>query len=371
MKILYITAFPPNTMTAGQNYSRQVINDLSKDNIIDLIYFSYPNHKIINLDKVNSIIEIPINKRKKFINSIFLFFLHPFFTSRFSLKIFFYIKKKAKESDLVYFDYSQVFIYSLFIKHPFKCMYCHDVIYQKYERISGLNRLILPFLRFTEKLILSSGKYIFCPSKKDMDLLKKVHLINSYSIDQYINIDINAFKRYKVNYIKNKYVFLGAWNRKENSDGLIWFLENVFPYIKKEIYFEVIGQGMPENLIEKLQKTNNINYLGFVEDFNGIILESIALIAPIFQGAGVKVKVLETLATGTPVIGTTLAFEGIEVQNIKDGFCLCEKPEDFIKKINDFEKWTISMKEDLQKRFASEYPKNKVVNYINHFVNGE
>ena len=42
-----------------------------------------------------------------------------------------------------------------------------------------------------------------------------------------------------------------------------------------------------------------------------MIANSRALIAPVFSGAGVKVKVLEALACGTPVVGTDIAFEGI------------------------------------------------------------
>jgi glycosyltransferase involved in cell wall biosynthesis len=355
-------------MTAGQNYSRQVINDLSKENLIDLIYFSYPNHGIMNLNEINSSTEIPINQNRKRMNSLFLFFFHPFFTSRFTLRLLFKLRRIAKNYDLLYFDFSQIFIYSLFISHPFKCMYCHDVIFQRYQRSSGLVKLFLSFLKHTERLVLHSGKFIFCPSQKDAVLLKELYEINAYVIDQYIKTDLNAFINYNVPSIKNKYVFYGAWNRKDNSDGLLWFMQKVFPNTRPDIYFEIIGQGMPESMQEMIIHNERIKYLGFVDDPIGIILESAALIAPIFQGAGIKVKVLETLATGTPVIGTSLAFEGIEIPGIEGGLCLCETENDFINRINEFEVWNISRKKDLQICFASKYPKNKVVNLIKKFA---
>ena len=45
-KILFITAFPPNRKTAGQNYSRELLNSLVNKFTIDLISFTYPNHDI-------------------------------------------------------------------------------------------------------------------------------------------------------------------------------------------------------------------------------------------------------------------------------------------------------------------------------------
>ena len=47
IRILYITAFPPNQKTAGQDYSRRLILDLiKKGNVVDLIYVDYPKHVI-------------------------------------------------------------------------------------------------------------------------------------------------------------------------------------------------------------------------------------------------------------------------------------------------------------------------------------
>ena len=47
MKILFITAFPPNQKTAGQDYTRRLILDLvDKGNAISLFYTEYPNHLV-------------------------------------------------------------------------------------------------------------------------------------------------------------------------------------------------------------------------------------------------------------------------------------------------------------------------------------
>jgi len=52
--------------------------------------------------------------------------------------------------------------------------------------------------------------------------------------------------------------------------------------------------------------------LGFVDDPSGAFSECACVVAPLSMGAGVKFKVLDALAANVPVIGTVVAFEGIE-----------------------------------------------------------
>jgi len=363
-KILYISAFPPNKMTAGQNYSRELLNELSAKYNVDIIYFSYPSHHLKISDKIKVIKEVRISNFIKIINSLFLFFLHPFFTRRFNVNVLRIIKRNALHYDILYFDFSQVFIYSLFVKHPFKCMYCHDVIFQKYRRRKMFHKLFLPLLFVTERLLIQSGNYIFCPSMKDKDLLKALYNTDAYVIDQYININQEIINKYNESNVEKKFILFGAWNRKENNEGLLWFIQNVYPYLKKDTEIEIIGQGMPEFIIKRIDQLNNIKYIGFVEDPAENIIGAQALIAPIFQGAGVKVKVLETLATGTPVIGTDIAFEGIELDGLNNALYLCNSSEEFIQKINEFPYWNIDMKKSIRNKFISQYPKRKFIDYI-------
>ena len=61
LKILFITAFPPNTKTAGQNYSRQLLEDLSSDCDIEVCYWGYPEHNVELSEKIKCS-EMPINR---------------------------------------------------------------------------------------------------------------------------------------------------------------------------------------------------------------------------------------------------------------------------------------------------------------------
>lgn len=117
-----------------------------------------------------------------------------------------------------------------------------------------------------------------------------------------------------------------------------------------------MGGGVSKEAQEMYLKPNKINYLGFVQDSYARIVQSSAVIVPLFTGAGVKVKVLDSFTTGTPVIGTDVAFEGIpEIEGLTN---LAISAEDFADKINNFVPCTLEQKILKAKEFRKIYDKN-------------
>ena len=334
-KILFITAFPPNRKTAGQNYSRELLNSLVNKFTIDLISFTYPNHDIEIKKEIRILKIYSTSKISKFFGWLQFPLLYPLFVFRYRMGLLFFLLKNAGKYDFVYFDFSQVFVYSLFIRKPFKIMMSHDVIFQKIKR-NKFNK-INPFnllLFFSEKKILKSANLIMVFSKKDKELIKDLYNLNASVVSFFIDKKIKKLK-YEDIKIERKFCFFGAWNRPENSDGLMWFMDNVFPSVEETIKFEIIGPGLENSFFERFNTKERVTYLGFLENPYSKIAESLALIAPIFQGAGVKVKVVESLAVGTSVIGTQIAFEGID--DLGDNSMInCDTVEKFISTINNF-----------------------------------
>lgn len=138
--------------------------------------------------------------------------------------------------------------------------------------------------------------------------------MDSHAVNFYLKNGRFDYENLGIEKIENKFYFYGAWNRTENSAGLEWFLENVYPKFpaSADFQFVVIGGGMDERLKSKFSAYKNFKILGFVENPVMEIAKCQALVVPLFKGAGVKVKVIDSLSFGTPVIGTEVAFEGIE-----------------------------------------------------------
>lgn len=109
-----------------------------------------------------------------------------------------------------------------------------------------------------------------------------------------------------------------------------------------------------------------MEYLGFMDNPYVQIAKCQALIAPLFNGAGVKVKVIEALALGTPVIGTDIAFEGIEniVAGSRHALTEFHSPLQLAQLLNEFQPVLLDEKIVLQAKFFSSYSDNRFVNLL-------
>lgn len=354
--ILFISAFPPSDKTAGQNYTLQLLKDISSDNVIDLLYWEYPGHNAIIPSSVRQVERVFLTRCKKIWNAVSNFWLFPLFTVRFSWKLCRKLQKIVLDYDVVYFDFSQVFLYALLIKHPCKVLMSHDVISQKYSR-KRLSFLYLWFVKFTERMLLDSATVRICFSDKDVDYIRREYQLETQKVSFYISNQVRTAAL--VDQVSEKYfVLFGAWNRPENYEGLLWFCEKVLPHC--DISCVVIGGGMSEDVKRKAE-CDKLKCVGFVDNPYTLIASSVALIAPIFQGAGVKVKVVESLALGIPIIGTDIAFEGIdniEYSINKQALILANNAYEFIQKIKEFEFPSIVEKESIRTSFMRNYQCN-------------
>lgn len=349
MKILILTAYPPCRKTAGQNYTRLLIEDFIKHDIYpDLIYFDYPKHQIEISNQAKVLKHFPLGRLHRLLGIVSHPWCFPLFSVRYRKDLVNYLRRIASNYDILYFDFSQTFLYANFIKHPCKIFMVHDVIAQKYRR---KNLFLSLWSRTTERIVLSKASKLFCFSEKDAKLISRHYFLPATVVPFYIEEHITNMD-YSHLSVQNYFVFYGAWNRKENSTGLEWFLDKVYPKLAS-IHIQIIGGGMSKRLQKKLNHFPRIKYRGFIENPYPIIASAQALIAPLFQGAGVKVKVIEALATGTPIIGTSIAFEGITVQ--LENLFLAETANDFVHCIQNYAMVDREYKQNLKTKFYDQY----------------
>lgn len=358
-KILFLTSFPPNKKTAGQNFSRQLLTNLSKKTEIDLVYFSYEDHETDLDANINFIKEVKNNFFSKIFNILLFPFVHPFFSSRFNLIILFWLFKNKKKYDIIIFDFTQVHLYSYFLRHSKKIHFSHDVIIQKFSRVK--NKLECFFIKYSEKIVLKRASKVFTFSSKDSRILEFLFNIKSEPTNFFLEKSILTLELDNLVF-KDHFSMFGAWNRKENYEGLDWYLSNVHS-LTENLKVVVIGPKMPLWLLKKINEIKNVSYIGFVENPYIHLAKSRALIAPVFIGAGVKVKVIESLALGLDVIGSKVAFEGIKNS---DSLLECNTSMEFVNCLNKYNNKKIKQEVRIEKRnkFLENYKENNLVNKI-------
>ena len=153
--------------------------------------------------------------------------------------------------------------------------------------------------------------------------------------------------------------FIGS-NFKANSDGILWFVKNVLPYV--DVEFKVVGKGMLD-LKNKYKELSNIEVISDVPDLAKYYHEADFMILPIFSGSGMKVKTCECLMYGKNIIGTDETFEGYDLDTEKVG-ARCNTPEEYINKLNNFISKPVPKFNPYSRNiFLKKYSDEAIINY--------
>lgn len=131
-----------------------------------------------------------------------------------------------------------------------------------------------------------------------------------------------------------KLFHLGSMNWLPNVEGILWFLDEVWPEIHAahpKLNFSIAGYDIPEEI--KKRKDPNVLVVGAVPNANEFMIDHDIMIVPLLSGSGVRVKIVEAMALGRVVITTTIGAEGLNVQDGKHLF-IADTPEEFVAVIN-------------------------------------
>jgi len=126
-------------------------------------------------------------------------------------------------------------------------------------------------------------------------------------------------------------VHIGTMYWPPNINGIIWFLEAVYPLIKQQVpdvRCTLIGSRPPEHLIQRGQADRTLTITGYVEDPRPFLEDSSMMIVPLQAGGGMRVKILNALSQGIPMVSTTVGCEGIQVEHNRD-ILIADHAEDF------------------------------------------
>ena len=100
--------------------------------------------------------------------------------------------------------------------------------------------------------------------------------------------------------------FIGGMSYAPNLEGLTWFVEQVWPRLRAwhpDAQFHVAGRG-GQGLASWLHSIPGVEFHGEVEDAQAFVQSMTLTVSPIHSGGGVRIKILEGLASGSPMVST-------------------------------------------------------------------
>jgi glycosyltransferase involved in cell wall biosynthesis len=148
---------------------------------------------------------------------------------------------------------------------------------------------------------------------------------------------------------------IGALDWAPNQEGLIWFFNQCWPKIHQEnpdLKFYLAGRNAPE-WFERIIKQEGVVYLGEINDAYDFINSKAVMVVPLFSGSGMRIKIIEGMALGKPIVTTDIGTEGIPTENGKN-----------ILIANDADKFTDAIKQLINDRDLSNRIGKSAIGFI-------
>ena len=332
--LLLISAIPPQPQNSGgATRIQNTITELSKYYNIDFVTFD----------------ELEIKTQTKNFSLFFTKFIPYWFTSWYSKKLISKIGDMVtqKHYNIIQIEFSQLlYLIKYLPKDTKKVFTAHDISSVSfYRRISEGNPSILKkiiryffFLQIYlyEKKYLPQYDTIISVSQKDLQTLKQ-HLPNKNIICLENGITkINFLKKTPSKIIKLGYI--GSFEHTPNLNAVKYFYDQIAPLLDKEkinYEFYLAGKNDSEFIRKNFPKIIN---LGQVKETIDFYQKIDCLITPIFSGSGSRIKILESLSFGVPVISSPIGAEGININS--DYLQIAKKSNDYLSFIRNINKIT-------------------------------
>lgn len=242
--------------------------------------------------------------------------------------------------DVIHADQLNMAQYAARVRGAFKVLDAHNALWLLYKRLAatmrpGPRKWLLErdwrLLKRYEGGMVRSFDAVLAVSEED-----RAALLEAAGIDRSITVIPIAIDTDEVRPVArqpgaNHILHLGTMYWPPNTDGVMWFIHEVLPYIRQhrpDVVFDVVGSRPPPALRELGQNSSSINVTGYVADLIPYLKQVGAFVVPLRAGGGMRVKILNALAQRLPIVSTSLGAEGIAVAD-GEQILLADQPADF------------------------------------------
>lgn len=401
MNILWVKTdiiFPPNT--GGKLRSYWILRELAKRHSIIYCCFSDSKNDVKGISEMKSWCtelhtierksrEDKYTKRFYFDLLVNLLSRYPYAISKYYNRAFAEkIKQVTLDSniDCIICDFIFPSLNMHWNSHVPKIIFCHNVetlIWKRYvENNIFLKKIFLDLqykkMKSYEFSTLKKFNGIITVSDNDKRVFtgvienEKIEVIGTG-----VNIDLFK-KRDKKKMKPGNIVFCGSMDWIPNEDCVLYFVEDIYPIIRKEVpdaNLTILGRKPTRSVKNLVSLKDKIEVTGTVEDVRPYMSKAGCFVVPLRIAGGTRLKIPEAMAMGVAVVSTSIGAEGLYLSNEKD-ILIEDNPQRFAEKVirvlNDNQ-----LREMLEKngratvemRFSGEIIGEQFDKIINKFVN--
>ncbi len=112
-------------------------------------------------------------------------------------------------------------------------------------------------------------------------------------------------------------LFIGWFRHDPNVDAMRWFLESIYGLIARrhpDARLRIVGAHAPRAIARMAARWPSVDLVGYVGDVRALLADSMVSVVPLRVGGGTRLKILESMAAGTPVVSTSVGCEGLAAE---------------------------------------------------------
>jgi glycosyltransferase involved in cell wall biosynthesis len=190
--------------------------------------------------------------------------------------------------------------------------------------------------RSFERRVFSSVTGVVCVSEEDAKLaLSEFSPRRVWVVDN--GIDRAYFEQASGERAANTILFLGSLEWRPNLDAVKVLLDSIFPEVRRmmpQAKLQIVGRRPPQWLKDVAGSTAGVELFADVADVRPYLASASVMAVPLRVGGGSRLKILEGLACGLPVVSTPVGCEGLAIRHGQE-LTVVEEPRQFAKALCD------------------------------------
>jgi glycosyltransferase involved in cell wall biosynthesis len=188
-------------------------------------------------------------------------------------------------------------------------------------------------MRRFERRVLPRSRWVTAVTPLDLSAIREWGVRKSSLVENGVDLESLVPRPELEN--PREILFLGSMDWFPNQDAVEYFLERIFPMLRKKklgVRFRIAGRRPSTALRNRVAAMPDVELVGEVADVPGAFAGAAVVVVPLRIGGGSRIKILEAMAMKRAVVSTTVGAEGLEVENGRD-LVLANSPAEFADRV--------------------------------------